>query len=138
MIDFEKIRNSFPILNVKVNDNKLVYFDNAATTQTPTQVTNSIRDYFNKQNSNIHRGAHHLSNISTEDFEQSRKKVKEFIGAEKEEEVVFTRGTTDSINLIATSFQSFLKRFYGLYAIFSYHSYFTIFYITNIFCSNHI
>ena len=109
MIDFEKIRSSFPILDVKVNDNKLVYFDNAATTQTPTQVTNSIRDYFNKQNSNIHRGVHHLSNISTEDFEQSRKKVKEFIGAEKEEEIVFTRGTTDSINLVATSFQNFLR-----------------------------
>ena len=109
MIDFEKIRSSFPILDVKVNDNKLVYFDNAATTQTPTQVTNSIRDYFNKQNSNIHRGVHHLSNISTEDFEQSRKKVKEFIGAEKEEEIVFTRGTTDSINLVATSYQKFLK-----------------------------
>ena len=109
MIDFEKIRSSFPILDVKVNDNKLVYFDNAATTQTPTQVTNSIRDYFNKQNSNIHRGVHHLSNISTEEFEQSRKKVKEFIGAEKEEEIVFTRGTTDSINLVATSCQKFLK-----------------------------
>ena len=83
MIDFEKIRSSFPILDVKVNDNKLVYFDNAATTQTPTQVTNSIRDYFYKQNSNIHRGVHHLSNISTEDFEQSRKKVKSLLGLRK-------------------------------------------------------
>ena len=114
MIDFDKIRGSFPILDVKVNDNKLVYFDNAATTQTPTQVTNSIRDYFNKQNSNIHRGVHHLSNISTEEFEQSRKKVKEFIGAEKEEEIVFTKGTTDSINLVATSYQKFLKNGYEI------------------------
>ncbi len=99
-----EIRKQFPILKTKVNGKDLVYLDNAATTQKPISVINELSNYYLTQNSNIHRGVHFLSNIATEKYEQCRKKVQTFINAKSTEEIVFTRGTTESINLVASSF----------------------------------
>ena len=106
MIDVSAVRNLFPILNQKINNHDLIYLDNGATTQKPNSVTNSIEDYYKKVNSNVHRGAHYLSNLSTEKYEQTREKIKNFIGAKKTCEIILTKGTTDSINLIANTFGS--------------------------------
>lgn len=106
MIDVSAVRNLFPILNQKINNHDLIYLDNGATTQKPNSVTKSIEDYYKKVNSNVHRGAHYLSNLSTEKYEQTREKIKNFIGAKKTCEIILTKGTTDSINLIANSFGS--------------------------------
>lgn len=100
MIDVNKIRADFPILNRKVNGKPLVYFDNGATTQKPKQVIEAIVNYYSEHNANIHRGVHTLSREATELFEEARKAVSKFIGAEAEE-IVFTAGTTDSINIVA-------------------------------------
>lgn len=100
MIDVNKIRADFPILNRKVNGKPLVYFDNGATTQKPRQVIDAIVNYYSEHNANIHRGVHTLSREATELFEEARKTVSKFIGAETEE-IVFTAGTTDSINIVA-------------------------------------
>lgn len=100
MIDVNKIRADFPILNRKVNGKPLVYFDNGATTQKPKQVIDAIVNYYSEHNANIHRGVHTLSREATELFEEARKTVSKFIGAEAEE-IVFTAGTTDSINIVA-------------------------------------
>lgn len=95
----------FPILNSSFsNGNKLVYFDNAATTQKPNKVINVINDYYREQNANIHRGAYTLSSNSTLLYEGAREKVREFINAKESKEVVFTKGTTESINLVAYSY----------------------------------
>lgn len=99
----ESIRNDFPILNQKVNGQPLVYLDNGATTQTPTKVVEAMDEAYLKYNSNIHRGVHALSNISTEKFENARATVANFIGAKEVNEVIFTSGTTDAINLVAQS-----------------------------------
>ena len=99
MIDVSAVRNLFPILNQKINNHDLIYLDNGATTQKPNSVTKSIEDYYKKVNSNVHRGAHYLSNLSTEKYEQTREKIKNFIGAKKTCEIILTKGTTDSINL---------------------------------------
>ncbi|WGS63952.1 aminotransferase class V-fold PLP-dependent enzyme [Marinitoga aeolica] len=93
---------SFPILNRQINGKKLVYFDNAATTLTPVNVTNAIKDFYDYHNANVHRGAHLLSNEATEMYENARKTVAKFINA-KTQEIIFTRGTTESINLFAYS-----------------------------------
>ena len=106
MIDVSAVRNLFPILNQKINNHDLIYLDNGATTQKPNSVTKSIEDYYKKVNSNVHRGAHYLSNLSTEKYEQTREKIKNFIGAKKTCEIILTKGTTDSINLIANTFGS--------------------------------
>ncbi|RXQ93058.1 cysteine desulfurase [Ancylomarina salipaludis] len=103
-LDPHKYRQDFPILSEKVYGKSLVYFDNAATTQTPTQVTDVLVEYYNKYNSNIHRGVHYLSNKSTEGAENARLKVQKFINAAHSHEVIFTAGTTESINLVANSF----------------------------------
>ena len=105
----ESIRNDFPILNTKVNGNQLIYFDNAATSQTPNCVINSISDYYKNLNSNIHRGVHKLSQLATEKYEESRKKFKEHLNARSTSEIIFTPGTTHSINLISNGFTKFLK-----------------------------
>lgn len=97
------IRSEFPILNRKVNGNDLVYFDNAATTQKPERVIKKIEHYYTDINSNVHRGVHTLSQIATDEFEKSRDIVKSFLNANKREEIIFTKGTTDSINLVAAS-----------------------------------
>lgn len=102
----------FPILNTKVYDKPLVYLDNAATTQKPQQVIDALTQYYLTLNSNIHRGAHYLANQATERFEAVRRQVQEYINAPSSAQVVFTRGTTESINLVATSFcQKFLHEY---------------------------
>ncbi len=105
----QKIRADFPILQSKVHNKPLVYFDNAATTQNPYLVIERIKNYYEKQNSNIHRGVHHLSQVSTQDYEDARIKIQHYIGASKSSEIIFTKGTTDGINLIASSFGALLK-----------------------------
>ena len=99
----EQIRNDFPILNQKVNGKPLIYFDNGATTQKPSVVMDAISQYYNEINSNVHRGVHHLSQVSTERYEHSRDVVQQFIGAKSREEIVFSKGTTDAINIVASS-----------------------------------
>ena len=104
MLDPESLRDDFPILkSVLHGDRPLVYLDNAATTQRPRQVIDAIVDVYENKFSNVHRGIHWLSDQSTDLFEDARKKVKDFIGAEHLEEVIFTQGTTESINLVARS-----------------------------------
>ncbi|MGB0422675.1 MAG: cysteine desulfurase [Flavobacteriales bacterium] len=95
------IRDSFPILDQKVNGQALVYFDNAATTQKPQEVISSLVDYYSQTNSNIHRGVHYLAQRATEQYEGARIKVQTHINAKSTQEVIFTMGTTDSINLVA-------------------------------------
>ena len=107
--NIESIRNDFPILNTKVNGNQLIYFDNAATSQTPNCVINSISDYYKNLNSNIHRGVHKLSQLATEKYEESRKKFKEHLNAGSTSEIIFTPGTTHSINLISNGFTEFVN-----------------------------
>jgi cysteine desulfurase/selenocysteine lyase len=92
-----------------VHSKPLVYFDNAATTQKPQQVIDRISAYYSAENANIHRGVHHLSQIATQDYEAARIRIKNYIGAEKENEIIFTKGTTDGINLIASSFGELMK-----------------------------
>ncbi len=99
-----RLRNDFPILQQKVYGKPLVYFDNAATSQKPKQVLEALTDYYTKHNANIHRGVHYLSQQASEMYEQVRIKVRDFIHARSEHEIIFTRGTTESINLVAQSF----------------------------------
>ena len=94
-------REDFPILKEQVHGRELVYLDNAATSQKPQQVVDSIVDAYSQWNSNIHRGVHHLSQVATSKHEEARKKVAEFIGAKESEEIIFTKGTTDGINALA-------------------------------------
>lgn len=103
-IDTNKIRADFPILNQKIHGKDYVYLDNGATTQKPIQVIDAVSDFYKNTNSNIHRGVHFLSDQSTKAYETVRKKVQEFIYAKQENEIIFTKGTTDSINLVAFSF----------------------------------
>ena len=103
-LNVDKIRKDFPILSQEVYGKPLVYFDNAATTQKPTQVIRKIEEVYSTINANIHRGVHHLSQLATEAHENARKVVKEYINAGNTNEVVFTRGATESINLVASSF----------------------------------
>ncbi len=103
-LDIKKIRSDFPILHTAVNGKPLVYLDNAATTQKPQRVIDTIMDYYLHYNSNIHRGTHHLSNLATDAHEKSRRKIQNYINAKHEHEVIFTRGTTEAINLVAFSF----------------------------------
>ena len=103
-LDITKIRADFPILNQKIYNKPLVYFDNAATTQKPKQVIKALTDYYETINSNIHRGVHYLSQAATNAYEDSRESVKKFINAKSKNEIIFTRGTTEAINLVAFSF----------------------------------
>lgn len=109
LLDIEQIRKDFPILKQTVNGKPLVYLDNAATTQKPVQVINRIVDYYTLENSNVHRGVHHLSQVATEAYESARKYISDYINAADPKEVVFTRGTTESINLIANAFETFVN-----------------------------
>ena len=110
MFDVNKIRFDFPILSRKVNGQPLVYFDNAATSQTPNQVINVITDYYTRLNSNIHRGVHKLSQEATEAYEGARKKIQQHFNAAHTHEIIFTAGTTESINLIASGYTRLLKK----------------------------
>ena len=103
------IREDFPILNSKVNGKQLVYFDNAATTQTPRVVIESIVSYYSTLNANIHRGAHYLSQKATEAYEGARKKIQKHLNAKNSSEIIFTSGSTHSINLVANGFIDLLK-----------------------------
>ena len=110
-INTEQVRNEFPILQRMVNNRPLVYLDNAATTQKPKVVMERLRSYYENENSNIHRGAHFLSSQATEAYEQARKTIQTFINARHHYEVIFTRGTTEAINLVASSFcKKFIKK----------------------------
>ncbi len=102
-----KIRDDFPILKSRINNHQLVYFDNAATTQKPQSVIDGISNYYKSYNANIHRGIHSLAEKATEEFEETRSLVKEFINASSENEIIFTRGTTEGINLISSSLSKF-------------------------------
>ena len=105
----ENIRKDFPILSKKINNKPLIYFDNAATSQTPTSVINSISNYYNNYNANIHRGVHSLSEEATQDFESARTKIKEHFNAGDTKEIIFTSGTTHSINIVANGYTDILK-----------------------------
>jgi len=102
--DVQKIREDFPILKTQVRGKPLIYLDNAATTQKPFTVIERIQKYYLEENSNVHRGVHYLSELATKEFEGARETVKNFINAESVEEIIFTRGTTEAINLVANSF----------------------------------
>ncbi len=110
MIDIQKIRADFPILNEKVNGKPLVYLDNAATSQKPQVVIDSIVNYYTTINSNIHRGVHTLSQKATDAYEQARIKLQQHFNAKKSYEIILTAGTTHSINIVATGFSSLLKK----------------------------
>ncbi len=109
-IDVEKIRQEFPILHQQVNGRDLVYLDNAATNQKPKRVIDALLSYYSGYNANIHRGIHTLAEKATKAYEQTRETVKDFINAAESEEIIFTRGVTESINLVAASFgRTFVK-----------------------------
>lgn len=110
MFDVNKIRKDFPILNRKVNGYPLVYLDNAATSQTPKQVIDVIVDYYSRYNANIHRGVHTLSQEATDAYEIGRQKIQKHFNAEKGHEIIFTSGTTHSINIVANGFSSLLSK----------------------------
>ena len=104
LFDVHKIRKDFPILSRTMNGKPLIYFDNGATTQKPKQVIHAIVKYYSMQNANIHRGVHRMSQDATDEYENARTTVQKHIGAKYEHEIIFTGGTTDSINLIASAF----------------------------------
>lgn len=104
ILDIQQIRNDFPILQTTVYGKPLIYLDNGATAQKPRAVIKAIEDYYSHLNSNVHRGVHHLSQKATDAYEASRRKVQAFLHARHEHEVIFTKGTTDGINLIAYSY----------------------------------
>jgi len=104
MIDVQKIRQQFPILSTQVKGKNLVYFDNAATTQKPLSVLNSIEKYYGNLNANIHRGIHHLAEEATAAYEETRVAFKDFLNAASTKEIIFTKGTTESINLVAQTY----------------------------------
>ena len=106
MKDVYKIREDFPILNKKINGTDLVYFDNAATSQTPKQVIQKIVDYYEKYNANIHRGLHSLSTDATNQYELSRKIIQKHFGIKNNHEVIFTSGTTHGINIVSSGLES--------------------------------
>ena len=110
ILDITSVRNDFPILNEVINGKQLVYFDNAATTQKPRQVLDALAGYYEHSNANIHRGIHHLAEKATASFEDTRRRVQKFMNAPLAEQVIFTYGTTDSINLVAQTYgRKFLK-----------------------------
>ena len=105
-----KIRDEFPILDQKINGEDLIYLDNAASTQKPKSVINAIKDYYENDHSNVHRGVHTLSVRATEAYENARVKVAEFLNSPNVHQIIFTKGTTDSINLIASSVTNLIKK----------------------------
>ena len=107
--DAKKIRADFPVLNQIVNDEPLIYLDNAATTQKPQAVLDVLNHYYLQDNANVHRGVHTLAERATDEFEAARKKVQQFIHANSNKEIVFTKGTTDSLNIIAQSYGEFIQ-----------------------------
>jgi cysteine desulfurase/selenocysteine lyase len=100
-INWQKVREDFPILGERVHGKPLIYFDNAATSQKPRAVLDALRNYYEHENANVHRGLHELSSRATEAYENARKRVADYLGAASADEIVFTRGTTEAINLVA-------------------------------------
>ena len=109
-MDIDKIRKDFPILNRKVNGKQLIYFDNAATSQTPNQVINKIVDYYKKYNSNLHRGVHALSQEATDAYESAREKIQKHFNAAHKHEIIFTSGTTHAINIVSSGYTNLLNK----------------------------
>jgi cysteine desulfurase/selenocysteine lyase len=109
-LNIDQLRAEFPTLNQSVGKSPLIYFDNGATSQKPKAVIDRLDQYYKLENANIHRGVHHLSQISTENYEVARKSIQEFIGAEHDHEVIFTSGTTEGINLVANCFGTLLAQ----------------------------
>ena len=107
--DVNKVREDFPILSRKVNGNKIVYFDNAATSQTPIKVINVISEYYKKYNANIHRGVHSLSQEATDAFENSRKTIKNHFNSKETCEIIFTSGATHGINIVSSGYSKILN-----------------------------
>ncbi|WP_300119079.1 cysteine desulfurase [uncultured Enterococcus sp.] len=107
--DAKKIRADFPVLNQIVNDEPLIYLDNAATTQKPQAVLDVLNHYYLQDNANVHRGVHTLAERATAEFEAARKKVQQFIHANSNKEIIFTKGTTDSLNIVAQSYGEFIQ-----------------------------
>ena len=107
--DAKKIRADFPVLDQIVNDEPLIYLDNAATTQKPQAVLDVLNHYYLQDNANVHRGVHTLAERATAEFEAARKKVQQFIHANSNKEIIFTKGTTDSLNIIAQSYGEFIQ-----------------------------
>src|SRR6202789_1502622 len=103
IVDWATLRADFPILNQKVHGKPLIYFDNAATSQKPRAVIDALVHYYEHDNANVHRGIHELSNRSTNAFEAARTRTAKFINAKSADEIIFTRGTTESINLVAAA-----------------------------------
>src|SRR5579862_6687965 len=101
MTDWKSLRKDFPILDQKVHGQPLIYFDNAATSQKPRAVIETLDHYYERDNANVHRGIHELSNRATAGFEAARTRVAKFINARSSEEIIFTRGTTEGINMVA-------------------------------------
>lgn len=121
--DWSKIRSSFPILKQQVNGRPLVYLDNAATTQVPTCVINAIQHHYREQNANVHRATHELSSRSTNAFEHARSRIAEYIKAPSSNSIIFTRGTTDSLNIIASSLaEKWRGHFSALASAMEHHS----------------
>src|SRR5690606_33672766 len=110
MFQVEDIRKDFPILQRQVNGKPLVYFDNAATSQTPQQVIDAIVDYYSNYNANIHRGVHSLSQEATDKYEEARLKIQRHFNAKEAHEIIMTAGTTHGINLVASGFSTLLKK----------------------------
>ena len=102
--EVKKIRNDFPILSVKAHGKPLIYFDNAATSQKPQSVIDALTEYYTASNANIHRGVHYLSQVASKKYDDTRVKIQKFINAKSEREIVFVRGTTEAINLVANSY----------------------------------
>src|SRR6266446_4844343 len=100
-VDWKALREDFPILHEQAHGHPLIYFDNAATSQKPRAVLGALRHYYEHENANVHRGLHELSSRATEAYEKSRQRVASYLGAATADEIVFTRGTTESINLVA-------------------------------------
>jgi cysteine desulfurase/selenocysteine lyase len=110
LMDVQKIRKDFPILSREVNGRPLVYFDNAATSQTPLQVIDVITDYYKNYNANIHRGVHALSQEATEAYEAARQKIQKHFNAAHPFEIIFTSGTTHSINIVSNGYAQSLQK----------------------------
>src|SRR5581483_1625040 len=102
-VDWEAVRKDFPILEQDVRGHPLIYFDNAASSQKPRAVLEALQHYYERDNANVHRGLHELSSRATEAYEGARSKLARYLGARSTEEIVFTRGATESINLVAQS-----------------------------------
>src|SRR6056300_1723379 len=109
-MDVQKIRKDFPILSREVNGRPLVYFDNAATSQTPLQVIDVITDYYKNYNANIHRGVHALSQEATDAYEAARQKIQRHFNAAHPFEIIFTSGTTHSINIVSNGYAQSLQK----------------------------